>query len=45
VILIQYERAQGFPDNWKEGISDNKRRHACGNAVCVNVIREILKNL
>lgn len=41
---IEYERAQGFADNWTEGISDNKRRHACGNAVCVPVIREILQH-
>ena len=44
------ERLQGFPDNWtKEGtegkISDTQRYKMCGNAVTVNVIREIFKRL
>jgi DNA (cytosine-5)-methyltransferase 1 len=42
---IEYERSQCFPDNWTEGISDRARYKACGNAVCVNVIKEIIKRL
>jgi len=44
------ERLQGFPDDWtKEGtegkISDTQRYKMCGNAVTVNVIKEIMKKL
>jgi len=41
------ERLQGFPD-WHtdvEGMSDSQRYKQCGNAVTVNVIRDIVKNL
>ena len=39
------ERLQGFPDNWTEGVSDTQRYKCLGNAVTVNVIREIIKHL
>lgn len=39
---IEYERLQGFPDNWTEGISDIQRYKCCGNAVTVNVIQNIM---
>lgn len=39
------ERLQGFPDNWTEGISDTQRYKCCGNAVTVNVIRDIAERL
>ncbi len=39
------ERLQGFPDDWTEGISDTQRYKCCGNAVTVNVIKEIIKKL
>jgi len=42
---LECERLQGFPDNWTQGISDSQRYKCCGNAVTVNVIREIVKNL
>ena len=48
---IEYERLQGFPDNWTkygvEGdeISDTQRYKMCGNAVTVDVIEYIAKNL
>jgi len=35
------ERLQGFPDGWTEGISDTQRYKCLGNAVTVNVIRDI----
>ena len=37
---IECERLQGFPDNWTVG-SDTQRYKQCGNAVTVNVIRDI----
>ncbi len=36
------ERLQGFPDGWTEGVSDTQRYKCCGNAVTVNVIRDIM---
>jgi len=39
------ERLQGFPDGWTEGVSDTQRYKTLGNAVTVNVIREIAKRL
>ena len=35
------ERLQGFPDGWTEGLSDTQRYKTLGNAVTVNVIRDI----
>ena len=42
---IECERLQGFEDGWTEGISDTQRYKCLGNAVTVNVVREIFKNL
>ena len=42
---VECERLQGFPDGWTEGISDTQRYKCLGNAVTVNVIREIAKKL
>jgi len=39
------ERLQGFPDGWTEGISDTQRYKCLGNAVTINVIKEIGKRL
>lgn len=39
------ERLQGFPDGWTQGISDTQRYKCLGNAVTVNVIKEIAKKL
>jgi len=39
------ERLQGFPDGWTEGISDTQRYKTLGNAVTVNVIRDIFIKL
>ena len=39
------ERLQGFPDGWTAGISDTQRYKCLGNAVTVNVVREIAKKL
>ena len=42
---LEYERLQGFPDNWTEGVSDSQRYKCLGNAVTVNVIKAIAKKL
>jgi len=42
---IECERLQGFPDGWTKGISDTQRYKCLGNAVTVNVIKEITKRL
>jgi len=39
------ERLQGFPDGWTEGVSDTQRYKTLGNAVTVNVIRDICNKL
>ena len=39
------ERLQGFPDGWTNGISDTQRYKCLGNAVTVNVVEAIIKNL
>lgn len=38
---IECERLQGFPDNWTAGVSDSQRYKCCGNAVTVNVVRDV----
>jgi DNA (cytosine-5)-methyltransferase 1 len=38
---IEWERLQGFPDNWTECVSDTARYKACGNAVSVPVPRYV----
>lgn len=42
---IEYERAQGFPDNWTEGISKNARYRCVGNSVTPNVIEAIFNKI
>ncbi len=39
------ERLQGFPDGWTEGVSDTQRYKTLGNAVTVNVVRDIMIDL
>jgi DNA (cytosine-5)-methyltransferase 1 len=38
-------RLQGFPDNWHEGLSDTQAYKCYGNAVTVNVIKDIMEKL
>ncbi|WP_066043974.1 DNA cytosine methyltransferase [Bathymodiolus septemdierum thioautotrophic gill symbiont] len=51
LMPIECERLQGLPDNWTalgedgEQISDSQRYKCCGNAVTVNVVVEIFKQL
>lgn len=42
---IECERLQGFPDNWTDCVSDTQRYKCLGNAVTVNVIRDICARL
>ena len=42
---VECERLQGFPDGWTEGVSDTQRYKTLGNAVTVNVIRDIMEKL
>jgi DNA (cytosine-5)-methyltransferase 1 len=39
---VECERLQGFPDGWTEGVSDTQRYKTLGNAVTVNVIRDVM---
>jgi len=39
------ERLQGLPDGWTEGVSDTQRYKCLGNAVTVNVVREIMREI
>jgi DNA (cytosine-5)-methyltransferase 1 len=41
---VEFERLQGFPDNWTVG-SDTQRYKQCGNAVTVNVVRFVARRL
>lgn len=47
LLPIEYERLQGFPDDWTlvPGASDAKRYKALGNAVAVPVIEWIGRRL
>jgi DNA (cytosine-5)-methyltransferase 1 len=48
---VECERLQGFPDNWTkygvdgELISDTQRYKCCGNAVTVNVIEFLIRQM
>lgn len=42
---IEYERLQGFPDNWTTGVSDTQRYKQCGNAVTVNVVDAVAQRI
>ena len=39
------ERLQGFLDGWTEGISDSQRYKTLGNAVTVNVIKNLMEKI
>lgn len=42
---IECERLQGFSDRYTEGLSDTQRYKTLGNAVTVNVVRDIIVKL
>ena len=37
-IPVEWERLQGFPDGWTDGLSDTQRYKCLGNAVTTNVV-------
>lgn len=45
LMPIEYERLQGFPDNWTDGQSDSARYKQLGNAVTVNVAEWLGKRI
>jgi DNA (cytosine-5)-methyltransferase 1 len=42
---VEWERLQGFPDNWTEGVADVHRYKQLGNSVAVPVIYAIAQNI
>lgn len=42
---MEWERLQGFPDNWTAGLADIHRYKQMGNSVAVPVIEAISKNI
>lgn len=42
---VEWERLQGFPDGWTEGLSDNNRYFALGNSVTVPVVQWIVERM
>lgn len=45
LVPVEYERLQGFPDNWTSMLTDSQRYKTLGNAVTVNVIEWIAKRI
>jgi DNA (cytosine-5)-methyltransferase 1 len=41
----EWERLQGFPDNWTEGVSDGQRYKQLGNSVAVPVIKALAERI
>lgn len=42
---LEFERLQGLPDNYSEGLSDTRRYHAVGNGWNIPTIEFLFKNL
>ena len=42
---VEWERLQGFPDDWTTGFPDSVRYRTLGNAVAVPVVEWIAKRL
>lgn len=42
---LEWERLQGFPDGWTEGVSDTRRYRQMGNSVAVGVIEAVCLNI
>lgn len=45
ITPLEYERLQGLPDNYTEGVCNGKRYTACGNGWTVPVIEHILQGI
>lgn len=42
---LEWERLQGFPDNWTDGLANGHRYKQMGNSVAVPVIEKISENI
>jgi DNA (cytosine-5)-methyltransferase 1 len=42
---IEWERLQGFPDNWTDAVSDTRRYRQLGNSVAVPVIKSVVSEI
>ncbi len=42
---VEWERLQGFPDGWTEGVADTNRYRLLGNSVTVNVVEAVARQL
>jgi len=42
---IEWERLQGFPDDWTKGVSNAQRYKQLGNSVAVPVIKQVCLNI
>jgi DNA (cytosine-5)-methyltransferase 1 len=42
---IEWERLQGFPEHWTEGVADTHRYRLLGNSVTVNVVKAVADQL
>lgn len=45
ITPLEYERLQGLPDNYTQGLCNGKRYSVCGNGWCVPVIEQILEGI
>lgn len=45
LMPVEAERLQGFPDGWTQGIPTSQRYRCLGNAVCVPVVRALVRQL
>jgi len=42
---IEFERLQGFPDNWTKGISNTQRYKCLGNSISIPIAQSIINKL
>lgn len=45
ILPIEYERLQGLPDGYTEGLCDSKRYSVCGNGWTIPVIAHLFKGI
>ena len=45
LLPVEWERLQGYPDGWTEGLSDSARYRALGNSVAVPVFEWVARRL
>ncbi|NLE05560.1 MAG: DNA (cytosine-5-)-methyltransferase, partial [Crenarchaeota archaeon] len=42
---LEWERLQGFPDNWTDGLANGHRYKQMGNSVAVPVIKKVSEGI